>query len=218
MANDYATIVELKAELQKTDSDDDASLQRVLDAAATHIDRYCNRPDGFVANSTASARYYPGSGGKYQRIDECIAVTAVAVKDAAFDDEDAYETWTLGTIGSTTEADVFPATGSEKWPEYNRTPYTLLVIGANGDYTLFPHDIYGRPTVQVTAKWGYAETVPDDIKTATIMQAARWWKRLQIAMADATGGGELGVLLYRQRLDPDIAAILDDGGYRRLVV
>jgi hypothetical protein len=226
----YATAAELKAEINLIDSagDHTASLTRLLDAASRTIDRATNRPDGFDASATATARYYTGSGKPYQEIDECVQVTAVAVKDSPGDDEDDYTSWVVGTVGTTTEADVFPATGDPEWPEYNTTPYTLLVIGANGAYSLFPSGQYttrggfrpltlvarGVPTVKVTARWGYSDDAPADIKEACIMQAARWWKRLQSAMADTVAGPDFGTLLYR-KLDPDIEAIVKGGRYYR---
>ena len=226
----YATVAELKAEINLTDSEGKhtASLTRLLYAATRAINRVCNRPDGFDASSTATVRYYTGSGKPYQEIDECVQVTAVAVKDSASDDEDSYTSWTIGTVGTTTEADVFPATGDPEWPEYNTTPYTLLIIGANGDYSIFPSGQFttrggfkpltlvarGIPVVEVTARWGFSDDTPDDIKEACIMQAARWWKRLQSAMADTVAGPDFGTLLYR-KLDPDIEALLKAGRYYR---
>lgn len=232
MANDYATVAEAKAEAEITDTAHDAILGRLLDGAAKTIDRYCRRPDGFVADGTATARYYPGSGGAVQWIDECASVSSVAVKDSVSDDEDDYTAWTLGTIGTTTEADVFPASGDPRRPDYNRTPYTFLIVGANGDYGRFTGGQYvgrrgfrpelasnrGIPTVKVTASWGYATEVSSDIKEATIMQAVRWYKRLQTGMSDAVGSPDMGQILYRQRLDPDVALILDLGNYRRQTV
>lgn len=226
----YASAAELRAEMNLDSTDDDATLERLLDAATTKIDKYCGREqDGFEADAAASARYYVGSGKPYQRIHECVSVSAVAVKGSPSDDEGDYTSWTVGTIGTTTSADVFPATGDPKRPAYNTTPYTLLVIGANADYSCFTSgDFVGRAgfepsttvakgvaTVQVTARWGYATIVPDDVKEACIMQAARWYKRLQSAMADTTATAEMGTLLYQKSLDPDIKGILDDGGYKR---
>ena len=224
----YATVPELRAEMNLESTSDDATLQRLLNAAERKINRHCNRPDGFEADAAASARYYVGGGLSYQRIDECVEVTAVAVKDSPSDDEDSYTAWTVGTVGTTTEADVFPATGDPERPYYNDTPYTLLVIGANASYDHFVSGEYthrggfrpatlvkrGVTTVEVTARWGYSASVPDDIKEATIMQSARWYKRLQSAMADVAGSLDVSELrLYTRKLDPDIAGILVDGRY-----
>lgn len=227
---DYATIAELKTQLDKTLVKDDNMLGAVITAASRAIDRHCNRPDGFVALVTATARYYPGSGKPYQWIDECTSVTAVAVKDSPSDDEDAYTAWTVGIVGTTTSADVFPASGYPNCPNYTDTPYNLLIIGANNSHsstftsgkfvtrggfrpsTEIPH---GLPTVKVTAKWGYATTVPAQIKEACIMQAMRWYKRIQGGMADSLASSDLGQMMYTKELDPEIGFILDRGRFVR---
>lgn len=228
----YATVEEFRAEIDKTSTTDDLTIARLLDAATRTIDRFCNRPDGFMADVTASARYFVGSGDTIQWINECASVSALAVKDSPSDDEGDYTTWTLGTVGTTTDADVFPASGDPEVPDYNSTPYTFLVIGSNGAYSLFPSGSFttrggfkpagsrtrGVPTVEVEARWGFALTVPHDIREAAIMQSARWFKRLQSAMADTAASSELGTLLYRQSLDPDIALILRSGRYIRPAV
>jgi len=202
----YATIAVLKALMEKTDSTDDAALQLMLDAATTAIDRYCKRPDGFRAIATASARYYVGSGKAYQMIDECTSITTVAVKDSI--DDTTYTAWL------TTDYD--KAAGSVDSPDFNRTPYTVLFCKPDGDYSTFTSGKMGRmrtPTVSVTAKWGYATTAPDEIETACAMQAARWWKRLQGAMADSLASPDMGTLMYLKQLDPDVQQILIGGGY-----
>jgi len=223
----YATASELRGQIDKTSTADDTVLENILRAASRTIDRFCNRRDGFLAPAAASARYFVGSGDTIQWINECASVSAVAVKDSPSDDEDDYTSWTLGTVGSTTDADVFPASGDPEVPDYNSTPYTFLVIGSNAAYSLFPSGSFttrggfrpagnrtrGVPTVCIEARWGYAITVPDDIREAAIMQSARWYKRLQSAMADTLASTELGTLLYRQSIDPDIKLILQEGRY-----
>ena len=218
---DYATLVELKARINKTGSGDDTPLQALLNAAALTIDNFCNRPDGFVADSSASARVYTGSGGAIQRIDECSTVSAVAVKSSAT--ASSYTAWTTD--------DYIEFGGDPKRPDFQPTvkgkPYTALMIKPGGDYSHFTSGEYsslqgfkpdftvtrGVPTVQVTAKWGYASTVPLPIKEATITQAARWYKRGQSAWADTVGNPDLGQLMYRKKLDPDIELMLVSGRF-----
>lgn len=225
----YATVAQLKADINLRDDEGKwtNTLDRCLDAAERVINRTCNRPDGFVADSSASARYYSGSGGPIQWIDECAAISSVAVKDSPSDDEDSYTAWTLGTVGTTTDADCFPASGSPEDPDFYRTPYTLLIIGANGSYSHFTSGSFtsrggfrptttvarGVATVEVTARWGFATTVPDDIKEACIMQSARWFQRLKSSMADTVVSAEFGQLMFRKVLDPDIELILVQGRY-----
>jgi hypothetical protein len=218
----YGNHAELKDLINKSINAQDASLDILLDAASRAIDGRCNHPDGFLSITTATARFYPGSGKPYQRIDECTAITAVAVKDSSTDDENAYTAWTVGVVGTTIGADVFPCSGDPKYPDYTSLPYTLLVIGTNGDFDHFPTGKFTTrggfrpssgiarsiPTVKITANWGYSITVPSQVKTATIAQASRWFKRFESAFADTVASAELGQLLYKQSLDPDIEAML----------
>ena len=205
----YATYEEMLAAINLLDTSEDerGPIERLLDSASGAIDRLCNRPLGFVALTVAAAKVYPGTGKAYQLIDECVSVSTVEVKDAI--DDTTYVTWTTD--------DWQAATGDYNYPDFNATPYTLLICKPSGDYSRFLSGTYSErwaaPTVQVTAKWGYATTVPDQIKTATIMQAARWFKRLQSSMSDVLASGELGQLMFLKQLDPDIAMILGKGRF-----
>lgn len=203
----YATLSVLKLELEKTDTADDGALSFLLEAASDTIDRWCKRKEGgFLSGSTATVRYYVGSGKGYLMIDECTSITAVGVKDSV--DATTYTAWL------TTDYD--KAAGSVSSPDFNGTPYTVLFVKPDGDYSTFTSGQMGHihaPTVSVTATWGYATTVPNPIVVATIQQAARWWKRLQGAMADSLASPEMGTLMYLKQLDPDVQQILIGGGY-----
>ena len=203
----YCTVSEIKEIVEVTGSDYDSVLSALIDRAESFIDRFCNRPDGFVADTTASARVFEGSGSHVQWIDECVEVTKVEVKDSYTDTD--YDTWET--------ADYWPATGDPEQPDYNNTPYTFLVVNldSDGSESIFPA---GQRVVRVTARWGFAESVPDAIKQACITQVARWWKRGQSGFADQAGNPEFGELSYTKELDPDIKSILDGGRYIRQVV
>ncbi|MFA5377698.1 MAG: hypothetical protein WC455_18250 [Dehalococcoidia bacterium] len=214
---DYITLANLKSRIQKTDVTDDTILTAIITSASLAVDRFCNRPDGFVALTNATARTFAGSGSAVQRIDECTAITLVEVKDSATDT--TYVSWTAG--------DWLAFRGDPESPDFNRTPYTHLMVDPTGDYAVFSSGAYsgksgfrrddlGRrrvPTVRVTAKWGYATTVPGPIQEAAAALATRWYKRFQSAFADTLGNAELGTLLYRQTIDPDIKMMLTEGRY-----
>ena len=213
----YATNTELKTRINKTSATDDTVLTALIAAAENNINTTCNRPDGFVALTTAAARVYAGSGKPYLFIDENVSVTLVEVKSSPTDT--TYTSW------ATTDWIAFR--GDPKDPNFNGLPYTALMVDPTGDYSIFYSGSFvtrggfrpstdinrGVPTVRITAKWGYSVAVPTDIKEACLMQAARWYKRFEGAMSDALASAELGVLLYRQSLDPDIRRILIDGRY-----
>jgi hypothetical protein len=188
----YATITELMQQMNwpETDHSKDTPMQLCLDAASAVLDRICNRPDGFLAQAP-SARTYLGTDKDYIFIDECAAVTLV-------------ETRSSSSSAWTTVTGWFPFAGDPKTP-VSRGPYSG-VIRESGVFMT-----YRFMSVQITAKWGYALTVPDQVKQATIMQAARWYKRGESAWADATASGEMGQLLYRKAFDPDIENIVKNG-------
>ncbi len=201
---DYCTAAELRTQIEKTGTTgaaSDAALGVIIAAVSQAIDRFCNRPDGFVAISVATARIYPGSGKTYQFIDECISISALAVKGSASDS--TYTSWAA--------TDYIAFSGDPQFPDFNRTPYTALMIDPNGDYSVFtsgryltrpgfrPSTGYGRdvPTIQVTAKWGYALNCPPIIKEVAIALSARYFKQGQSAWTDTTASTEMGQLIYR---------------------
>ena len=186
----YATPAELLAQIQGAQNTDVAVLEAILKAATEAIDNYCNRPDGFVAVETAAARVYANSGKPYLEIDECIAVSQVEIKDSGGYTVVATDDWE-------------PFAGDSRRPNYNRTPYTRLMLADQGQ------------RVRVTARWGYAATVPAVIKQAVITQATRWYKRAESGWADATGNADFGMMLFRRVLDPDVEMMLKDGRFIR---
>jgi len=227
----YASVPELRAQISLTAETDDVELAMLLDSASRAINNYCNRPDGFVSDPTASARYYTGDGGPYQRIDECTSITAVAVKDSASDD--TYTAWSAPTTDFAGDGDWIPFAGDPERPIFNALargiPYTWLMTDPNGDYYSFTSGSYasrrgfrptvttrrGTPTVRITGRWGYSTSIPHTIKLAAIMQSARWHKRLQGGMASSIATPELGTIELFRQLDPDVAHLLRDGRYMR---
>lgn len=206
----YASVAELRSELGKTDTGDDTTLARLLDAATRNIDRACHRPDGFVADTRATARLYPGNNSNFIRIDEFVEIEGLRVKPSA---TSAYETWT--------SSDYMACTGDQRFPDYNPLvkgrPYTALRTDPNGDYSIFYRDTE-YPMVEATCKWGFSVLVPPDIKAACIMQAVRWYKRLQSGMSDTLASVDVGILMYTKAIDPDLVRILRDGRYVRPVL
>ncbi len=216
---DYSNPAQVKAQPGITGTGSDTVIASLITAASRAIDNFCNRPEGFVADETASIRYYVGRGKPWLFVDDIATASslAVAVKDAIGDEEDEYVAWIVGTVGTTTGADVFPATGDPSRPDFNHLPYTMLVIGQNGDYSIFPDGsgAGGIPMVKVTARWGYATTTPAPIEQACITQVCRWLARGQSKWADTLGSAEMGIMIYRKVLDPDIEFMLVEGRYVR---
>lgn len=209
----YGSVIQLRARIDKTSVVDDAVLTAIISAAERNINRACNRPDGFEATDS-EARIFTGQGKPYLLIDETPDISLVAVKDSPSDT--AYSAWAAG--------DWIACRGDPRSPDFNSTPYDLLMVDPTGDESVFTSGAYGMrvagkdvrwgpPTVQVTANWGFSIIAPDDIREACLMQAGRWFKRFQSSMSDVLATGELGALLYQKSLDPDIKRLLVDGRY-----
>lgn len=216
----YATEAELRLQVERTGTQGagaSSNLQLLLDAASETIDGFCNRPDGFVADSVASARVYAGTGGTVQLIDECVEITQVAVKDGIT--SATYRVWAA--------TDWIPFTGDPKDPNFNRLPYTGIMVNPGGSRLLFISGrldawpgfqpileratLRGAPTVQVTAKWGYSVAAPKRVQEACLAQAARWYKRGESSWADTLGSQDMGTLMFKKALDPDIEMMLVNG-------
>jgi hypothetical protein len=193
MATPYATLAEFKAQSQLPSSLKDTTIELMLDAAAAVVDGVCNRPDGFVAAASASAKPFVGTDNAYVHIRECVEVTQVEVLIA--------DAW---TVLSDTAWNAYA--GDWLSPDFDITPYAGILLTGRSQVT-FPKAKY--PTVRVTARWGYAESVPAQVKVATIAQAHRWFKRGESSWADVLGSPETGQLFYRSKLDADLRLMLE---------
>lgn len=201
--NDYCTAAEVKAAMPdgSWSTTYDTLLALIVTRASRAIDRYTMRAPGAFYVSADVTQYFDGNGTTKLRIGELAAApTSVAVAETGIVDGAA------GTGGSYT---TWSASDYLLWP-YNapndNEPYRRLDINLlNGSQAVW----YPFPkAVKIVGKFGYATTVPDDIKQAAIIQASRWFKRGQQAFQDTGAVQELGQLRYTQKLDPDVAALL----------
>jgi hypothetical protein len=196
-APDYATTAELKAHLRITDTADDTALGYALTSASRAIDHEAGRQ--FGAEGAAVARTYTYDPCLYIddlpaiSIDDLSSTTSLVV---AVDDSDAGTYPTTLTIG----------TDFTLWP-YNASrdgkPWTHLLTRTTSAYR-FPR--YPN-SIRVTGLFGWA-AVPSAVKTACLIQAARFFVRRDAAFGVAgspEAGSELRLL---DRLDPDVALLV----------
>lgn len=200
----YLTTVELMDEMPDVtwDSTYEPLLENIILRVSRMIDRATGREEGAYAVSTATARYFDGSGGRFLWVDEMAAAPSeVAVSE---DGALTYTAWA--------STDYMP------WP-YNALskgrPYVRLDVDQlNGNHALF----YAFPkSVKITGKWGYSTAVPEVITEAVVMQSVRWFKRAQQAFQDVGGAPEVGQARYWSRqLDPEVQIIIDH--FKRVTV
>lgn len=209
----YTTVDDVKSQFDKSGTDHDTQIELMILAASELINQVTNRPDGFVASDTATARTFSGTGNYVIRVDDCVEITLVEAKESPTDTD--YVAWDAGSW--------IAFRGSSTRPNFNHLPYTGIMASVEGDIQTFlsgrytqrpgfkPESTLARnvPTVRVTAKWGYAVTCPALIQTAALAQVCRWYKRATSAWADTIGQPETGMLMYRKVMDPDVTLMLE---------
>lgn len=188
MANEYTNLPLLKSYVNETTGNLDSLLQQCLTSASRAIDSYCGRR--FYADTNASARTY-------------------RLPDRVVCDPDG-ELLIVDDISTTTGLVVEVGSGSS-WStvtDYDTAPENALAQGKPITYLHRQYNTWAssaRATVRVTAKWGYP-AVPDEVLQATLIQAARLFKRKD-SVGGMTGNDDFGFVRV-SRVDPDVQALL----------
>lgn len=188
MANEYATLAELKAMRRITDATSDAALQAALTRASRAIDRKTGRR--FYLDASASARAYNpngrvvcSAGGQVLLVDDIGSTTGLVVETG------------------TTAAGWTAVTDYETHPD-NAVALNRPVTGLLRLVTTWPS---GSTRVRVTAKWGWP-AVPDEIVQATLLLANRLYLRKDSPEGIA-GSADWGAIRL-SRWDPDVEALV----------
>lgn len=163
LTNAYCTVAEFQS-LSRIDSGADQTLHEIcINAASRLVDRHCGRRHGFWQDASVGTREYHPDSNWCVQVDDISTSTGLIVKTDTAVDGTFATTLTITTDfllyerGSPNAADETPA---RPWDEIR------ITSNATNYFTMADH----RPTVQVTAKFGWA-AVPDEVKLATILQA-----------------------------------------------
>ncbi len=193
----YTTTSLVKASLgiPSGTTSEDAYIEDAIDAAEDEINEYCDRT--FVADGSATARVYQPSTNVLVYTDDFYTTTSLVVKQDDSND---------GTYGTTlTITSDFIVVG-------NSAPFNCIRSVSSP----FPRYTSNRPTVQVTAKWGYKTAVPSAVAQAALILSARLFQRRSSPLGIAAGiVNDFGPIRIT-RQDPDIQRLL--AGYRRIGV
>jgi hypothetical protein len=187
LVNAYATLADVKRNLSITDSVDDALLELCITSASRAIDNMTER----TFFQTEETRVFVPDDSFFCPIDDLYTLTTLKTADDA--DQEFDITWGVK------DKQLEPLNGTINGTEW---PYTG--IRAVGDY-LFP-TVGSEATVQVTGVFGWP-SVPTAIEQATILQAARYFKRSDSPMGVA-GFDAMGVVRL-SNVDPDIYTLLE---------
>jgi hypothetical protein len=197
---DYVTLAEAKAYERIGDTADDVQIALWITAASRAVDGFCGRQFGQVAS--AEARVYRPAYDSHRcrwvaMVDDVQDVTGLAITDQN------------GTAITTYDLD--PLNATLKGKPYERI---LTRTGPTGTTSWGWVSAPNRDAkLTITAKWGWT-AVPSPVKSATLLQIARFAARRDAPFGVAgspTQGSELRLL---NKLDPDVEVMLP-GKYRR---
>ena len=194
ITNGYTTLAAVKAALRISDSTDDTLIENSVDAASRLIDGYCMR--NFYSVGTAT-RLFTAPDPLYCPVDD-IAGTAIAIQTSTQADGIFDVTFTV------TDYQLEPLNAN-----LDGIPWAFDRIRAVGDFA-FPmvSASFGEQAlVKVTAVFGWP-AVPKAIEQATILQAARHFKRFDSPLGVA-GFGDFGVVRVSRFLDPDVQMLVE---------
>lgn len=192
-AERYATIAELQGRLTTRISAESA-VSSALAAASRAIEGHCNRV--FTLDAVASSRTYTPARSDELLVDDIGTLTDLVVA--------------IGSDGVS-----FPNVLTDYWsaPANAITkgrPIELLltdglfpVLRITQQRTLSRE--VSRPTVQVTARWGWP-SVPEDVSEAVLLLASRLYVRRD-SPTGVAGFGDMGVVRVSSQ-DSDVKAML----------
>jgi hypothetical protein len=189
VANEYATLADLKTRLNMTGSAHDAELQSKLTVASRDIDRDTGRR--FYLDGAATARVF---NPRYRQLG-----TPEGMK--LFIDDIGDVTGLVVEVGST-------ATGWSAITDYETGPDNAIVTANPVEWllrTYIPWVYWPRQRIRVTAIWGWP-AVPPQINEAALLRASRLYRRRDSPEAVA-GFGDLGVVRVG-RYDPDYETLI----------
>lgn len=202
ITNGYATLAEVKASLRITDSVDDTLLELAIESASRSIDEFAGR----VFYSQGSAvRFFAADSAEFVAIDDLISISELATSTGNNNQFDVV--WTGYDSGSPVDYQLEPLNNSAA------TDGVVQPVTGIRSRLTYAFPVLGQVAlVRVTGTWGWS-AVPTAIKQATVIQAARYFKRNDSPLG-VLSAPDLGYIRVGSRLDPDVEMMIS--GYRRV--
>jgi hypothetical protein len=186
--NGYASLSDVKASARITDSVDDALLELAVESASRLIDSYTQR---YFYNAGTATRLFIPQDNYVTEIDDLITLTTLETSDGD----------NFGTTWATKDYQLEPLNGQVD----GLTGHPATRVRAVDDFLFNVLD--QEATVRITGVWGWS-AVPTAVKQATIIQAARIFKRNDSPLGIA-GFGDMGAVRVGVQLDPDVKHLID---------
>lgn len=186
---------ELAAHLGIPDSDDDPQINAAATATCQSIAEWCGRTFDATPSASPTVRLFRPAWQGALLVDDFWSTTGLVVKTDDNDDGAFETTWAIDT-----DFILEPTDGlrnGQAWP-YNR------IISISG--RCFP-TWNRRPSVQVTAAWGWS-AIPAAVKQAALIKGARLFKRKNSPEGVLGGFTDFGPVRVSNREDPDVVSLL----------
>jgi hypothetical protein len=188
IVNGYCSLSEIKASARITDNVDDSLLELAVESASRMVDSYTQR---YFYNAGTATRLFSPQDSYVAEIDDLITLTTLQTSDGD----------TFGTTWAAKDYQLEPLNGNVD----GLTGHPTTRIRAVDDFIFNVLD--GEATVRVIGVWGWS-AVPVAVKQATVIQAARIFKRNDSPLGIA-GFGEMGAVRVGVQLDPDVKHLID---------
>jgi hypothetical protein len=186
----YCTVADVKEYLDIEGADDDALLGDLIDRAQKAIDSKTRRT--FEDPGADATRYFTvgiDTDGLELLFDEDIYTITTVVTDADGD------------------ADTIPSTAYVTRPR-NKTPYYgVKILGSSDYYWDYTDDPEGG--IEITGRWAYSESAPDDIVQACARWAAYLYRQRDSQVFDTTAIPDAGVIQIPHGIPADVKILLD---------
>jgi hypothetical protein len=188
IVNGYASLADVKASARITDTVDDGLLELAVESASRLVDSYTQR---YFYNAGTATRLFAPLDNYVTEIDDLISLSVLETSDGD----------TFGTTWDTTDYQLEPLNGHVD----GLTGHPATRIRAIDDFLFNLLD--QEATVRVTGVWGWS-AVPTAVKQATVIQAARIFKRND-SPTGIVGFGDMGAVRVGVQLDPDVKHLID---------
>jgi hypothetical protein len=188
IVNGYCSLAEIKASARITDDVDNSLLELAVESASRMVDSYTQR---YFYNAGTATRLFAPQDSYVAEIDDLITLTTLQTSDGD----------NFGTTWAAKDYQLEPLNGNVD----GLTGHPATRIRAVDDFIFNVLD--GEATVRVIGVWGWS-AVPIAVKQATIIQAARIFKRNDSPLGIA-GFGEMGAVRVGVQLDPDVKHLID---------
>jgi hypothetical protein len=193
IVNGYCSLAEVKASARITDGVDDTLLELAVESASRLVDSYTQR---YFYNAGTATRLFVPQDSYVTELDDLITLTTLETSDGD----------NFGTTWAAKDYQLEPLNGVVD----GLTSHPATRVRAVDDFLFNVLD--GEATVRVAGVWGWS-AVPTAIKQATVIQAARIFKRND-SPTGIVGFGEMGAVRVGAQLDPDVKHLIEP--YRKV--